>query len=264
MRGGQTILLPPSGGQVLRQVVTPHFRFTLGTNAASSALRPHAHEHPGIVFVVHGHVEESYGAKSLTAGPGALMLKMHDARHANRFGPEGAVLVIVEQLQEMPLLAKLPDRPLLREAPFVRMMGGSLARELAGTHDPGDIGLTSRAVDLWGVAAASRWNSRKVARAAEMIHDDIGNVRRIDDLARTVDAHPVYLARGFRQQFGCSLQGYVLRVRSGRAAELIRQTRRSLAEIAAEVGFADQAHMTRVFRAYHGRTPASFRAEGEV
>ena len=267
MRERRTIAFPPSGGRVLRQVSTSQFRFTLGAYKPWSALPPHVHEeHLGVVFVAAGCVEETYAAESLMGAQGALMLKMHDLRHANRFGPQGATLLVVEQLQPAPLLNPLPMRPALNEASFVRMVGSHLAQELAEGRDVSEIGLTSYAVDLWGVAATRRGTgrSRKIARATQLIHDDIGSVRRIDDLARNVEAHPVYLARAFRAQFGRSLQAYVLRVRLGRAAELVRRTKRSLADIASEVGFADQAHMTRAFGRYYGRTPRSFRAERQV
>ena len=261
MRDGCGIDLPPARGRVLRQVATSQFRFTLATNAARSALRPHTHEHPGVMFVVDGHVEETYGAQSLIAGNGALVLKSHDQRHANRFGPEGATVLVIDQLEPMPFLEAAPGRPTLREEPFMRMMGGLLARDLGDVGEACEIGLTSYAVDLLGVAETRRrlHPSPKIARAVELIHDNIGNVRRIDALARGVGAHPVYLARGFRERFGCSLQSYVLRVRLGRAADLVRDATRSLADIAVEVGFADQAHMTRAFRSYYGRTPGAFR-----
>jgi AraC-like DNA-binding protein len=267
MRNGRTLALPPTGGQVLRQVSTSQFRFTLGAYAPWSALPPHVHEeHPGVVFVASGCVEETYAAESLMGAQGALMLKMHDLRHTNRFGPQGATLLIVEQLEPAPFLKPPPMRPALNEAPFVRMVGSHLAEDLAEGSEVCEIALTSYAVDLWGVAAARRRPGRsgKIARAAQLIHDDIGSVRRIDDLARNVEAHPVYLARGFRARFGQSLQAYLLRVRLGRAADLVQRTKRSLADIALEVGFADQAHMTRAFRRYYGRTPRSFRAERQV
>jgi len=264
MRGdGGTDVLPPCGGRVLRQVSTPHFRFTLGENAPLSVLRPHVHEeNPGIVFVASGLVEETYAGATLMAGAGDLMLKMHDMRHANRFGPEGARVVIIEKLEPMPFLRDLPYQPALRGGRLVGMVGGLLAKDLGDGREPCEVGLTSFAADLWGMVATRRRSgrSRKIDRAVQMIHDDTGRVRRIDALARGVDAHPVYLARGFRAQFGCSLQGYVMRVRLGRAATLIQGTRRPLADIALAVGFADQAHMTRAFRDYYGRTPGFFRA----
>jgi AraC-like DNA-binding protein len=263
MRGdGEIDVLPPCGGQVLRQVATPQFRFTLGTNAPLSVLKPHIHEEvPGIVFIAEGDIEEIYAGDALTTGAGGLMLKKNNVRHGNRFGPRGAKVVIIEQLQRTPLLESLPGRPSVKRTRFVHMIGRMLAQELEHTREVCEIGLTSHAVDLWGAVAAPKRpdRSRKIARAVQLIHDDIGSVRRIEALARRVEAHPVYLARGFRAAFGQSLHAYVLRVRLARAAESVRHTARSFADIAADVGFADQSHMTRAFGSYYGRTPTALR-----
>jgi AraC-like DNA-binding protein len=43
---------------------------------------------------------------------------------------------------------------------------------------------------------------------------------------------------------------------------LLRQTSAPLAEIAAQLGYADQAHMTREFRAIFGCTPGRYRTAG--
>jgi AraC family transcriptional regulator len=67
------------------------------------------------------------------------------------------------------------------------------------------------------------------------------------------------LARVFRRVWGCS-PGELLRWRrTDRAAELLRGTTRTAAEIAQEVGFVDQSHLTHAFRARVGLTPAAYR-----
>ena len=87
------IELPPSRGQVIRQVETTQFRFTLARYAPGASLRLHAHEHPGVVFVIAGHIEEAFASDTIVAGEGSLLVKEHDIRHANRFGAQGAALV---------------------------------------------------------------------------------------------------------------------------------------------------------------------------
>jgi AraC family transcriptional regulator len=46
-----------------------------------------------------------------------------------------------------------------------------------------------------------------------------------------------------------------------RAKTLLRRTREPLAAIAQEAGFADQSHLTQMFRREIGVTPGRFRAE---
>jgi AraC-like DNA-binding protein len=67
------------------------------------------------------------------------------------------------------------------------------------------------------------------------------------------------LARQFRAMCGTSPYRYLLMRRLAFAREQLAQGR-SLAEVAIEAGFADQAHFTRVFKATFGVTPAQYRA----
>ena len=45
----------------------------------------------------------------------------------------------------------------------------------------------------------------------------------------------------------------------GRALERLEQGERSLARLAADLGFADQAHLTRTMREHTGYTPGALR-----
>ena len=66
--------------------------------------------------------------------------------------------------------------------------------------------------------------------------------------------------RWFRAAYGVSPTRYRLEARARRAWRLITTSRDDLAHIAAELGYADQAHMTRDVRALTGRTPGAWRA----
>lgn len=66
----------------------------------------------------------------------------------------------------------------------------------------------------------------------------------------------------FRATTGCSPYQYVMRRRVERAAHLLTNGNRAIKEIAADCGFADQAHLMRVLRAHLGTTPARLRRNG--
>jgi AraC-like DNA-binding protein len=74
------------------------------------------------------------------------------------------------------------------------------------------------------------------------------------DVARESGVHPVYLARVFRQRFGCSVSQYLRAVRLVEAGQLVLQGA-SLAQAAYAAGFADQAHFSRCFSQAFGFTP---------
>lgn len=71
--------------------------------------------------------------------------------------------------------------------------------------------------------------------------------------------HPVHLAAVFRKVHRQSIGEYVRALRVRQAALLLRGREVSLAQTAVRLGFADQAHFTRVFGDVVGMTPGAFR-----
>ena len=71
---------------------------------------------------------------------------------------------------------------------------------------------------------------------------------------------PWTISRGFTQVFGISPEAFRVRTRARRAWKAIQQDANApLAGIAAELGFADQAHMSRSVREMTGMTPSEWR-----
>jgi AraC family transcriptional regulator len=96
-------------------------------------------------------------------------------------------------------------------------------------------------------------------RVHERIRDERGRRIRVADLARDAGVHPVYLTRRFRRAFGCSVVGYIQAERVRMAADGLAATDEPLSGLAYGAGFADQAHLTRVFARASGLTPAAYR-----
>ncbi|MGH6781151.1 MAG: helix-turn-helix domain-containing protein [Sphingomonadaceae bacterium] len=67
------------------------------------------------------------------------------------------------------------------------------------------------------------------------------------------------LSRGFALAYGVSPQRYRAEFRARRATEAVARTVQPLAAIATDLGFADQAHMTRAVSALTGLSPTRLR-----
>jgi AraC family transcriptional regulator len=80
------------------------------------------------------------------------------------------------------------------------------------------------------------------------------------DLSLTVLADIACFSRSFKLATGDGPQRYVIQRRIERAKSLLRQTGLPVALIAQESGFADQSHLTQMFRRKVGVTPGRFRA----
>jgi AraC-like DNA-binding protein len=97
-----------------------------------------------------------------------------------------------------------------------------------------------------------------VAEVARLAESD-RTVRRLGDLCERSGLGQRTLQRMFLQYAGVSPTWVIRRYRLLEAAEMVREGKPvSWAEIAAALGYADQAHLTRDFRAAIGQTPAAY------
>ncbi|WP_280462166.1 helix-turn-helix transcriptional regulator [Nocardia carnea] len=76
-------------------------------------------------------------------------------------------------------------------------------------------------------------------------------------LAALLQVSPYRLSRVFSQHMGVSLTRYRNRIRVGQALDRITDGETGLADLAAHLGFADQAHLTRTVREHLGHTPTA-------
>jgi AraC-like DNA-binding protein len=107
--------------------------------------------------------------------------------------------------------------------------------------------------------ACGPFDRRLVERARAAIHDGHPAAGGLFGLAEFVGASPYRLSRAFPRELGVSVTKYRNRVRVGRALDQLGHDESSLADVAASLGFADQAHLTRTVRDHVGQTPAALR-----
>jgi AraC-like DNA-binding protein len=113
--------------------------------------------------------------------------------------------------------------------------------------------------------AAPTGTSHQLARSdgrMEQVHDllvdRVAENVRLDDLAQAADMSRFHLIRLFRRRYGVTPFAFQRNLRVERARDAL-QHGESLAETAAEFGFADQSHLGRAFRAVMGATPGQYR-----
>lgn len=82
----------------------------------------------------------------------------------------------------------------------------------------------------------------------------------MSDLADAVGWSRKHLAQRFRSEIGLPPKSVARIARFARAQAMARETRDGWAGIAADCGYADQAHLVREFHDLSGETPASWRA----
>jgi AraC-like DNA-binding protein len=119
------------------------------------------------------------------------------------------------------------------------------------------VGLLAAALEQ-AVDPERRLPAAEVAGVARLAEQDRA-VRRLGDLCERAGIGARTLQRMFLQYAGVSPTWVLRRYRLLEAAESVREGKPvSWAEIAADLGYADQAHLTRDFRAAIGQTPAAY------
>ena len=99
------------------------------------------------------------------------------------------------------------------------------------------------------------WQLRRVTDyLAEHLADDIP-LQVLSDLVKLSRS---YFSRAFKVSTGHAPHQWLLQARIAEAKHLLLKTDRPLAQIAIEVGFADQAHFTRTFRREAGESPGAW------
>jgi AraC family transcriptional regulator len=95
----------------------------------------------------------------------------------------------------------------------------------------------------------------------ESLEQRISENPPLEQLASLTGMSVYEFAKRFKTATGLSPYQFVLAQRLERTKDLLEHSQLSLAEIAYNVGFSSQAHMTRVFKERMGYTPKTYRKE---
>ena len=193
-------------------------------------------------------------------------------RHSNFIAARGAEGVVLQPsdaaLETDSDRHRLFDRVHCFRDAYIASAARRLAREIAEPDDVSPLEAESLALVMFAESIdlehAGRFlkpnqSPRWLTRAVELVHDRFRERLLVDDVAQAAGVHPAHLAVMFRRVHRVPLGDYVRRLRVDWAADQLDTTDRPLSAIAAEAGFADQAHLTRWFRRLTGVTPRAFR-----
>ncbi|MDC7787394.1 AraC family transcriptional regulator [Rhodoplanes sp. TEM] len=135
-------------------------------------------------------------------------------------------------------------------------------------HDVyGDSLVTALFVDLMrlGPSPALRRRSalspRQLGRATAYIEENCLRALRLQELADLIGLSQSYFSHAFKAATGVPPYQWHMQARIRKVQEMLAGSALPLTEIAVSAGFADQAHLTRVFRRHVGTTPAAWRRD---
>ena len=115
-------------------------------------------------------------------------------------------------------------------------------------------------VDKAERSSAGGWMTpRRLARIDDYIESRLGEPLSVERMAAELGLSAGFFSRALKAAIGASPYDYVLDRRVARARRMIENGAERLVDVAAECGFASQAHMTAQMRRRIGATPGALR-----
>lgn len=158
--------------------------------------------------------------------------------------------------------------------PFITQLGFALYREFISPSAAGRIYIESLAAMLavhllrdYSIAAGKArefsggLSGVRLRRAVEYIEAHLGHDLSLTQIADAIGMSPYYFSRALKKSTGLAPHSYVVVKRIEHAKKLLLETRMTITEIAASVGYANQAHFSTGFRKLVGVSPSAYRTK---
>lgn len=110
-------------------------------------------------------------------------------------------------------------------------------------------------------ARSSGLSGRQLTTILELVRDNVAEPLALKTMADAVHLSSFHFLRAFKATTGCTPHQFVLETRIEAAKSLLRDRRRTIAEVGTLVGFPHPSHFARAFRKCVGVSPNEFRRE---
>ena len=234
--------------------------------------RRHSHEGYTIGVIEEGFGDNRYRGSVFHLAPGKIVVMNPDEVHTGNVVserpwsyrmfyinqetfrhmlPEGSVLPFFkglcfkndywfDKIRTLHCLLEIGTDTLEQQTRAIQVLS-SFARAHGKTPDPDEPGKEPRAV----------------GRIKDFIDANFQQNVSIDDLVELTQLSRAYLIRSFQRSVGIPPYTYLIQALIKQAKKLLAR-RVPVAQVAYEMGFADQSHLTRLFKSITGITPKQF------
>lgn len=237
----------------------------------------HWHEEFHVVLIEDGDGELFYQGAWLPTPAGSLFLLPAGEVHANRAKGTGGcsyrtLNIDPELLREAATQAtgRSAGHPAFRPQVFYQpKLASWLGRAHQGLEDSATllereslllaalVVLVKRFAERIPGSAPERRERYAVRRVRDYLAAHYVENVSLGQIARLAELSPYHLNRVFAAELGMPPHAFQSQQRVVRARAMLRQGR-TLADVAAETGFADQSHLTRTFKRVVGVTPGAY------
>jgi AraC-like DNA-binding protein len=240
---------------------------------ARHSFAPHSHDEL-MIGVIHAGVKSfRCGRAREVAGPGSLSVvnpgEMHtgepeDGRelaYAAFYVPEAALAAMFTRLDRD---CSIVRQPVIDDQDISQCLAAAHRLAMAGNDAAGAeeamISGVSLLFERYGarpLVLSDAGSPKAVDRAVEFLQARACDHVSLEDASRASGVGLFHLIRLFQRHLGLTPYAYLTQVRIAKSRELLRLGE-PVAQVALDVGFADQAHFTKRFKQLTGTTPALY------
>lgn len=235
--------------------------------ASARELEHHGHLCAHFNLLLKGSYSEIVNGSDVPIDPLSLVFNGPLTEHSETIGNDGMHYFMVELgaewLGAMASFGKVPTH-------FFEFYGGdaswlALRVYKAFRHPPLDSTFMIESL-LYELCACLQQDSADVSKEPRWLRQVMSEVQerfnerlQLRTLAQNAGVDPSHLARTFHRHYGRPIGDYVARLRAQYVGQRVVQTSETLKMIALDAGFADQSHMSRVFKEISGVAPDEYR-----
>ena len=101
----------------------------------------------------------------------------------------------------------------------------------------------------------------KLRQLTEWMSEHVGEDLNLDRLAAQVGLSKFHFHRLFKTAMGVSPSRHHINLRMNVARQLLRETKKSVVDVALDVGYANPSHFAKLFRRETGLSPSDYRRQ---
>jgi AraC family transcriptional regulator len=222
----------------------------------------HYHENPHLSFVLKGGGIVKGKTSECERLPGEMMFFHAGEPHQcimKRFPTQNVNLEIEASFLRDNLITETAVGSAIQKNPNAKFLILKVYKELLAADEFSDSSIKMLLLYLICDARKNEQDEpRWVGVIRELMNDKWNEPLTLGDLSAAAGVHPVTVSKLFPKYFSCTFGEYMRRLKIEKSLRLIKDSPRSLTEIAYECGFYDQSHFTHTFKKTTGFLPNSY------
>jgi AraC family transcriptional regulator len=222
----------------------------------------HYHENPHLSFVLKGGGIVKSKTSECERMPGEMMFFRAGEPHqciTKRFPTRNVNLEIEAVFLHENRIAEADIGVAIQGNPHLKFIMLKIYNELLAADSFTDSSIKLLLLNLICVVQKlEKSEPRWLGVIRQLMHDKWNEPLTLGDLSAAAGVHPVTVSKFFPKYFACTFGEYMRRLKIEKSLRLIKDSTRSLTEIAYECGFYDQSHFTHTFKKMTGFLPNSY------